>query len=311
MTPHPQPADPTPADPRPAPGWLDEAAREFEAHRGALLGAAYRVLGSMSAAEDVVQDAWLRWSAADRRNVREPRGYLVRTVTRLAINELRTAQRRREEYIGPWLPEPVSDLPPTDASAEVAESVSLAMLVVLESLSPLERAAFILREVFGEEFDDIATTLDRSPAAVRQLVHRAREHVAARSPRNTVDPATHRKVAERVLAAMQGGSVEELLSLLSPDVVLTSDGGGKRQAALRPIRTPEKVLRFMLGVLAKQPVPMEFRMLEVNGEPAIGAFTASGLDTLATMRMDGDAITEIYIVRNPDKLTRVHAPEAP
>ncbi|MFC0678475.1 RNA polymerase sigma-70 factor [Lysobacter korlensis] len=301
---------PQPGDPASEPDSLEDAAREFETHRGALLGAAYRVLGSMSTAEDVVQEAWLRWSAADRSAVREPRGYLVRTVTRLALNELRTRQRRREEYLGPWLPEPVSDLPATDASAEVAESVSLAMLVVLESLSPLERAAFILREVFGEDFDDIATTLDRTPAAVRQLVHRAREHVAARSPRNTVDPTTHRKVAERVLAAMQGGSVEELLALLSPDVVLTTDGGGKKKAALRPIRTPEKVLRFLLGVLGKQTGPMEFRMLEVNGEPAVGAFTSSGLDTLATMRMDGDAITEIYLVRNPDKLTRVRLPDA-
>jgi RNA polymerase sigma-70 factor (ECF subfamily) len=287
-------------------GPLDAAAREFEQHRGALIGAAYRVLGSMSSAEDVVQEAWLRWSAADRHEVREPRGYLVRTVTRLALNELRAEQRRREDYLGPWLPEPVSDLPTGDATAEVAESVSLAMLVVLQTLSPLERAAFILREVFGEDFDDIAQTLDRTPAAVRQLVHRAREHVAARSPRNAVDAATHRKVAERVLAAMQGGSVTDLLSLLSPDVVLTSDGGGKRQAALRPIRTPEKVLRFLLGVLGKQPLPLEFRLVEVNGEPALAAFTPSGLDTVATMRMDGDAITEIYVVRNPDKLSRVH-----
>ncbi|MDQ4137989.1 MAG: RNA polymerase sigma factor SigJ [Actinomycetota bacterium] len=305
MTP-PQP----PGDPAAEPGALEDAAREFETHRGALLGAAYRVLASMTAAEDVVQEAWLRWSSADRSAIRDPRSYLVRTVTRLSLNELRAHQRRREEYVGPWLPEPVSDLPPTDASAEVAESVSLAMLVVLESLSPLERAAFILREVFGEEFDDIAATLDRTPSAVRQLVHRAREHVAARSPRNTVDPATHRKVTEGVLAAMQGGSIEGLLILLSPDVVLTTDGGGKKQAALHPIRTPDKVLRFLLGILAKQTEPMEFRMLEVNGEPAIGAFTPSGLDTVATMRLDGGAISEIYMVRNPDKLTRVRVPDA-
>jgi RNA polymerase sigma-70 factor, ECF subfamily len=301
MTPPPPPAEPAPVG-------LDDAAHEFERHRRVLLGAAYRVLGSMSSSEDVVQEAWLRWSAAPRDDVRDPRGYLVRTVTRLALNELRSQQRRREEYVGPWLPEPVSDLPGADESAEIAESVSLAMMVVLESLSPLERAAFILREVFGEDFDDIATTLDRTPAAVRQLVHRAREHVAARSPRNTVDPATHRKVAERVLAAMRGGSVAELLALLSPDVVLTTDGGGKRQAALRPIRTPDKVLRFLIGVLAKNPEPLEFRMLEVNGEPALGAFTPAGLDTVATMRVDGDAITEIYVVRNPDKLSRVRVP---
>jgi RNA polymerase sigma-70 factor (ECF subfamily) len=305
MTPPPPPAEPGPGSEPDGPD-LHEAAREFEAHRGVLLGAAYRVLGSMSSAEDVVQEAWLRWSAAPREDVREPRGYLVRTVTRLALNELRSRQRRREEYLGPWLPEPVSGMPPTEASAEVAESVSLAMMVVLESLSPLERAAFILREVFAEDFDDIAATLDRTPAAVRQLVHRAREHVAARSPRNSVDPATHRKVAERVLAAMQGGSVADLLSLLAPDVVLTSDGGGKRRAALRPITSADKVLRFLLGIAAKLEEPMELRLVDVNGEPGIAAFTSHGLDTVGTMRFDEGVVTEIYIVRNPDKLSRVH-----
>lgn len=280
----------------------DVLAADFAAHRGVLVGVAYRVLGSMTSAEDVVQETWLRWQDVDHAGIQDPRAYLIRITTRLAVNELRSQQRRREEYVGPWLPEPVGDVPGADTAVELAESVSLAMLVVLESLSPLERAAFILREVFAESFEDIATTLDRSPAAVRQLVHRARNHVATGAPRHPVDQTTHRRVAEALLAAIQGGSMEQLLTLLSPDVVLVSDGGGQRSAALRPIRSVQKVVRFLAGILAKQDVQYEFRLVDVNGEPALATFGPDGLDSIGTIRVDDGVVTDIFLVRNPDKL---------
>ncbi len=289
----------------------DAPAADFIEHRGVLVGVAYRVLGSMTSAEDVVQEAWLRWREVDRDSVQDPRAYLIRITTRLAINELRSQRRRREEYVGPWLPEPVGSVPgpapSAEASVELAEDVSLAMLVVLESLSPLERAAFILREVFGESFEDIAATLDRRPAAVRQLVHRARNHVSTRAPRHPVDRETHQQVAQALLDAVQGGSLEQLLTLLSPDVVLVSDGGGKRSAALRPVRGAEKVLRFIAGILGKSGAPQDFRMLTVNGEPALGVFGPEGLDTIGTIQVDDGVVTYIFLMRNPDKLRHATA----
>ena len=221
----------------------------FEEHRRLLVGAAYRLLSSHSDAEDVVQEAWIRWSAVDTSTVDEPRAYLLTITTRLALNRLRQLRTRRESYVGPWLPEPVSSDPRADgaATAELADDVSMAMLIVLESLTPLERAAFVLADVFGMPSGEVARTIDRSPAAVRQLVHRARSHVEARQPRSVVDTARHREATERFLAAVSTGDVDGLLAVLAPDVTLVTDGGGVRRAALRPIHSADKVARWLFG----------------------------------------------------------------
>lgn len=223
----------------------------FEEHRPVLLGVAYRMLGRVADAEDVVQEAWLRWSGADRSEVREPRGYLVRITTRLAIDRLRQVKARGETYVGPWLPEPyVTDfgdtVPDAAERAVLADSVSLAVLVVLESLSPLERAVFVLREAFGYPYADIATMLDRSESAVRQLGGRARKHVEERRPRYDVDPAQRRDLTERFLAASMEGDIEGLMSLLAPDVRLVGDSGGKAKAPVRVLETADKVGRFIM-----------------------------------------------------------------
>ncbi|MFD7445300.1 RNA polymerase sigma factor SigJ [Streptomyces sp. NPDC059909] len=284
----------------------------FEAHRSVLTGVAYRMLGRFADAEDVVQEAWLRWSAEERDDVREPRGYLVRITTRLAIDRLRQAQSRREAYVGPWLPEPIAtDLdhtaPDTAERAVLMESVSLAVLVVLESLSPLERAVFVLREAFGFPYGDIATTLDRSEAAVRQLAGRARRHVEERKPRYDVDPAERRDLTERFLAAASGGDLDALLNLLAPDVRLVSDSGGKSKAPLRVIRTADKVGRFLHAV-AKEPLPdSEFRLIEVNGAPGLLVLAGGHPDTLLQIEVRDSRIQCIYLVRNPDKLGALEA----
>ena len=284
----------------------------FQQHRGLLFGAAYRLLGSAADAEDVLQEAWLRFSDVPQDHVREPRAFLLRTVTNLALNQIRAQQRRRENYVGPWLPEPVSSLPgaPTaiapDDAAVLADDVSLAMLVVLEQLSPLERAAYILGEVFGYPAPEIARTLGRSPAAVRQLISRARGHVASRQARNQVDPALHRRITEQFLEAARTGAIEPLLGLLAPDVVLTSDGGGQKTAALRPIFGVEKVLRFLLGITGKPDAAFHLHVADVNGLPGLVAVDADGaVDTVAGFRIDEGLVREIFLIRNPDKLGRI------
>lgn len=293
----------------------DEHARLFAEHRRAMTGAAYRILGSLAAAEDAVQETWLRWAEVDLETVRNPRAYLLRAASRQALNAARHRARLREDYVGPWLPEPVGDVTvlgthasgdPADV-ADLAESVSLAMLVVLESLSPLERAAFVLREVFGVPFDEVAATLGRTPESARQLVHRAREHVRERAPRHPVDRSTHREVTERFLAAAAGGSIEDVVRLMSPDVVLVTDGGGKRRAALKPIYGVEKVVRFARGVIERPDVQVSLRIEEVNGEAAILMTRPDGLDGTVTLVVDDGLITAIYLVRNPDKLGHVLA----
>ncbi len=289
----------------------DELAREFAGHRSALVGAAYRIVGTVADAEDVVQETWLRWADvpdADRAEVRDVRAYLVTVATRLALNRLRQQKARRETYVGPWLPEPVATesaaASDPEKAAETADAVSMAMLVVLESLSPLERAAFVLREVFDLPFSEIAVTLDRSEAAVRQLAHRARSHVQARQPRQVVDRARHAEATARFLQAAGTGDVEGLISLLAPDVVLVSDGGGKKRAALRPIDGPEKVARWMIAIVQRPDVTgLQMRMLELNGEPAIVGYDGDVPDTVGFMEMTADGlITDIYLMRNPDKL---------
>ncbi|WP_208324044.1 RNA polymerase sigma factor SigJ [Diaminobutyricimonas sp. TR449] len=286
---------------------VTENATVFAEHRPAMVGAAYRVLGKITDAEDAVQETWLRFADVDLARVEHPRAYLLQAVTRQSLNAVRHQQRLRETYIGPWLPEPIADVTEAgaDAAAELSDSVSFAMLVVLESLSPTERAAFILHDVFGLGFDEIADTLGKTPAAVRQVASRARGHVRERAPRHPVDKRTHREVTERFLAAAVGGSLEDLISMLAPDVVMYTDGGGFKKAALHPIRTPEKVLRFVLGVLNKPDAPIRLELTELNGEAAILGLDPTGVDSAISFVLDGDKVTEIYVVRNPQKLGRV------
>ncbi|MFF4734436.1 RNA polymerase sigma factor SigJ [Streptomyces sp. NPDC001262] len=290
----------------------DAALDAFEEHRSTLTGVAYRMLGRFADAEDVVQEAWLRWSREDRDEVREPRAYLVRVTTRLALDRLRQVQSRREAYVGPWLPEPVTTdfavaVPDTAERAVLADSVSLALLVVLESLSPLERAVFVLREAFGFPFPEIASALDRSEAAVRQLATRARRHVDERRPRFDVDPVQQRDLTERFLAAATGGSLEDLLALLAPDVRLVSDAGGKAKAALRVIESADKVGRFLVAVSNIQDPGLELRFEEVNGVPSMVLLSQGRPDTVFSLGVTDGRIAAVYIMRNPDKLTGVRS----
>ncbi|MEW2564041.1 RNA polymerase sigma-70 factor [Streptomyces griseorubiginosus] len=279
----------------------------FEEHRPVLQGVAYRMLGRVSDAEDVVQDAWLRWSAADRSEVREPRAYLVRVTTRLAIDRLRQVKARGETYVGPWLPEPyVTDfgdtVPDTAEQAVLADSVSLAVMVVLESLSPLERAVFVLREAFGYPYADIAAMLDRGEPAVRQLAGRARKHVDERRPRYEVDPARRRDLTERFLVAAGGGDLEALMSLLAPDVRLVGDSGGKTKAPLRVLESADHVGRFIVGVAEKGAQDLTWRFLELNGGPAALALSGGKPDSVFQLDIVDGRIQSVYIMRNPDKL---------
>ncbi|MGB8939225.1 MAG: RNA polymerase sigma factor SigJ [Streptomyces sp.] len=282
----------------------------FEEHRTVLMGVAYRMLGRVADAEDVVQESWLRWSAADRAQVREPRAYLVRGTTRLAVDRLRHVQSRRESYVGPWLPEPlVTDygptVPDTAEQAVLADSVSIAVLVVLESLSPLERAVFVLREAFGFPFSEIALTLDRGEPAVRQLAARARKHVDEGRPRYAVDPDERKDLTARFLAAATSGDLDGLMSLLAPDVRLVGDSGGKAKAPLRIIETADKVGRF-LGGLARRGVPegaeLEARFLEINGAGSVLILVDGKPHSLFQLDVADGQITDVYIIRNPDKL---------
>ncbi|MFI8007343.1 RNA polymerase sigma factor SigJ [Streptomyces sp. NPDC086010] len=283
----------------------------FEEHRPVLTGVAYRMLGRVADAEDVVQEAWLRWASADRADVGEPRAYLVRVTTRLAIDRLRHVQSRREAYVGPWLPEPVvtgfgQAVPDSAEQAVLADSVSLAVLIVLETLSPLERAVFVLREAFGFPYAEIGITLDRSEAAVRQLAGRAKRHVEEGRPRYDVDPAERRELTERFLAAASGGGRDQLLALLAPDVRLVSDSGGKAKAPRRIIETADKVGRFLFAVAHDWPSRMEARILELNGGPAL-VFSVDGqVDTIFQTEVTDGVIRCVYVIRNPDKLTGLH-----
>lgn len=289
----------------------EELAAEFGEHRAVLVGAAYRVVGSVVDAEDVVQETWLRWAAADRAEVRDVRAYLIRITTRLALNRLRAQKARREQYVGPWLPEPIVATRDEDdpaAVAEVADSVSMAMLVVLETLSPLERAAFVLREVFDLPFAEIAETLGRSEAAVRQLAHQAREHVHARQPRHHVDKARHSEVTAEFLAAAFSGNFDGMVSLLAPDVVLITDGGGKKKAALRPMHGPDKITRWALALLTpdQDAYGFEVRLTELNGDHAFIFYDGEEPDSACFLELDeAGRISQIYVVRNPDKLTAI------
>jgi RNA polymerase sigma-70 factor (ECF subfamily) len=281
----------------------DELAQQFEELRPQLVGAAYRILGCIADAEDAVQETWLRWAAADRTEVRDARAYLLTVATRQALNRVRQQQNRREDYVGPWLPEPVAtDRGPAE-TVELADSVSMAMLVVLESLSPLERAAFVLHDVFGLSFGEVATTLDRSEAAVRQLANRARGKVHSRRP-EVVDWKQHDAVLDQFIDHLATGDVEKFMALLAPDVVLVTDGGGVKRAALRPIHGPEKVLRWLQGVLTRPDYTGEPRieLSRLNDETAVLLYAGEELDTVAFLTVEDRGITALYFVRNPLKL---------
>ena len=229
----------------------DPATETFVAHRNLLFTVAYEMLGSAADAEDVLQETWLRWVKVDLGQVRDQRAYLVRITTRQSLNRLRTMKRRKEAYVGPWLPEPLLTAPDVAEDVELAESVSMALMLVLETLSPTERAVFVLREAFDVSYDEIAAAVDKSPAAVRQIAHRARQHVDARRPREVVSPSETRAALESFQRALETRDLQGLLDVLAPEVVLVSDGGGVKQAALRPIIGAEKVVRYIVGGLGK------------------------------------------------------------
>lgn len=280
-----------------------DAADSFEPHRRVLFGAAYRMLGSVAEAEDVVQDAYLRWSGTDRERVEEPRAFLLTVTSRLALDRLRSARVRREAYVGPWLPEPVLTGPDAADQALLGESVSMALLVVLETLSPLERAVFVLREVFGYSHAEVADVLGRSEAGVRQLAHRAREHVQARRPRYPADADTGRVVVERFRDAAQGGDLEALLEILAPDVVAWSDGGGRTAAARRPVEGAERVAQFFIRIARRSLEGVATRVAEVNGDPALLVWQDGALFMVMVMEVSGRRIHTVRTVLNPDKLS--------
>lgn len=272
----------------------------FEALRRRLFGVAYGIVGSVADAEDVVQETWIAWSTVDAGEVRDPESYLVRAVTHRALNSLRSRQRRREDYVGPWLPEPVdTGLRPEDAATQ-ADDVTFALMVLLEQLSPLERAAFVLREVFDLSTDEVAESLERSPAAIRQLVSRARGHLQGVARYDT-DATEQRRLGRVFVDAIRTGDLSRVMSVVAPDVVLVTDGGGQVQAALRPIQGADNVLRFFAGLALRYP-DWAAREAVLNGLPSL-LITAG--DTVSAVHLgivDG-IVTDVWVVRNPEKLT--------
>ncbi|MGK5543902.1 RNA polymerase sigma-70 factor [Streptomyces sp. URMC 127] len=286
-------------------GRTDPATETFVAHRNLLFTVAYEMLGSAADAEDVLQETWLRWAGVDLGTVRDQRAYLVRITTRQALGRLRTLGRRKESYVGTWLPEPLLTAPDVAEDVELADSVSMAMLLVLETLAPTERAVFVLREVFDFGYDEIAEAVGKSPAAVRQIAHRARAHVAARRPRGVVSPAQTRDALDAFQRAIETGDLQGLLGILAPDVVLMGDGGGVKKAILRPVVGADKVGRLLLGGLRKAAAAVSLRPARVNGHPALTIRLDGELDTVVAVRMEEGLITGLYAVRNPEKLSHM------
>ncbi|GGO11032.1 RNA polymerase sigma24 factor [Microbispora rosea subsp. aerata] len=280
---------------------LDPATGAFITHRNLLFTVAYEMLGSAADAEDVLQETWLLWANVDLDMVRDRRAYLIRIVTRQALKRLRTLGRRRESYVGPWLPEPLLTTPDVAEDVELADSVSTAMLLVLETLTPTERAVFVLREVFDLDYDEIAEAVGKSHAAVRQIAHRARAHVAARRPRGTVSPAETRGALEAFRRAVETGDPRHLLDILAPDVVFLADGGGLKQAALTPIVGADHVA----DLLGRINPAASLQPAQVNGHPALVVRLDGDIDAVITVRMDDGLITALYAVRNPEKLSHM------
>ena len=283
----------------------DAATAAFLAHRNLLFTVAYEMLGSAADAEDVLQETWLRWAGVDLDTVQDQRAYLVRITSRQALTRLRTLGRRKESYVGSWLPEPLLTTPDVAEDVELADSVSMAMLLVLETLGPTERAVFVLREVFDLPYEEIAEAVDKTPAAVRQIAHRARAHVAARRPRGPVSAAATRDALEAFRRAVETGDLQQLLDLLAPDVVLVGDGGGVKQAVPKPIVGADKVARLLTAGLGRIPTTTSFQSTEVNGHPALVLRFDGELDTVVALRIDDGLITGLYAVRNPEKLSHM------
>lgn len=277
----------------------------FVTHRRLLFTVAYEMLGSAADAEDVVQDTWLKWRGVDQTEIRDPRAYLVRMVTRKALDQLRTVARRREEYVGPWLPEPLLTSPDVAEDVELADSLSMAMLLVLETLTPTQRAVFVLREVFDLEYDELAEAVGKSQAAVRQIAHRAREHVAARRPRGVVSAEQTQGALEALQRALSTGDIQGLVDILAPDVVLLGDGGGIKQALPRPIAGADKVAKLLNVGLRGWATGMTAELVNVNGWPALMIRLDGEVDSVMSMRVEDGLVSAIYTVRNPEKLSRI------
>jgi RNA polymerase sigma-70 factor (ECF subfamily) len=288
---------------------MDDTSAEFEAHRAHLKGLAYRMLGSVSEAEDAVQDAYLRWHEAARGEIEHPRAYLSRVITRLCLDRLKSARRRREIYVGPWLPEPLvadADLV-TMPEESVAGDVSVALLLVLERLSPLERAAFILHDVFDMDFDEVAAALGRSEATCRQLARRARAHVDEAKPRFAVAREDGHKIAKAFFAASRGGDASAIKALLAETAMLHTDGGGRKAAALNLIEGADKISRFYAGLTQKlgRLAPLWSKWTTINGLPGVVTIEHDGTLQTTAFEVEGERVTAVYVVRNPDKLKHI------
>ena len=283
----------------------DPATEAFLAHRNLLFTVAYEMLGSAADAEDVLQETWLRWVGVDLATVRDQRAYLVRITTRQALARLRTLGRRKESYVGSWLPEPLLTAPDVAEDVELADSVSMAMLLVLETLTPAERAVFVLREVIGLGYGEIAEAVSKSPAAVRQIAHRARAHVAGRRPRGVVTPAEARHALEAFQRAAETGDLQSLLDILAPDVVFLGDGGGIKQAVPRPIVGAGKVARVLAAGMGRIDAAASLQSAQVNGYPALILQLNGEIDTVIAVRIDDGLISGLYAVRNPEKLSHM------
>jgi RNA polymerase sigma-70 factor (ECF subfamily) len=279
----------------------DAATEAFLAHRNLLFTVAYEMLGSAADAEDVLQETWLRWASVDLAEVEHQRAYLVRITTHQALSRLRTLGRRKESYVGPWLPEPLLTTADVAEDVELADSVSMAMLLVLETLTPTERAVFVLREVFDLGYEEIADAVGKNPAAVRQIAHRARSHVAARRPRGPVSRDETRDALTAFQRAVETGDLQGLLDILAPDVVLLGDGGGIVQAVLKPLVGADRVARVLTRVQSEA----SLELAQVNGHPALVLRRGGELDTVLAARIDDGLITGLYAVRNPEKLSRM------
>jgi RNA polymerase sigma-70 factor (TIGR02957 family) len=281
----------------------DAATDTFVAHRNLLFTIAYELLGSATDAEDVLQETWLRWVRVDLDTVRDRRAYLVRIATNQALTRLRTVGRRRESYVGSWLPEPLLTVADVADDVELADSVSMAMLLVLETLTPTERAVFVLREVFGFDYDEVAQAVDKSPAAVRQIAHRARSHVAARRTRGVASPSEAEAAVAAFQRAIETGELQGLLDVLAPDVVVVGDGGGVKQAVLRPIVGADKVARVLTAGLGRVRARMSVERVNVNGGPALIVRLDGEIDGVLAVRVEDRRVSGIYYVRNPEKLS--------
>jgi len=286
-------------------GCADQATEAFLAHRNLLFTVAYEMLGSAADAEDVLQETWLRWAGVDFDTVRDQRAYLVRITTRQALSRLRTLGRRKESYVGPWLPEPLLTAPDVAEDVELADSLSMAMLLVLETLTPTERAVFVLRDVFDLAYGEIAEAVGKSAGAVRQIAHRARAHVAAGRPRGPVSPAETRDALDAFQCAAETGDMTRLLDILAPDVVFLGDGGGVVQSVHAPVVGADRVARLLTIGLSRIAAMASLQPAQINGYPALILLINGEVDAVIAVRIDDGLISGLYSVRNPEKLSRI------